>query len=247
MSEGDIVRGIRRFAKIFKDAADGNLNEADTVQRVTRFFEEVLGYDPFREITREHAIKGTYVDVAIRIDEETRVLVEVKSAGISLRESHTQQAQNYAANRGIPWVLLTNGCRYILYRVEVEGAIEAAEVFDVDIVTSPLETIIQRLGLLHRKALKKGIELEKFYRLQRTLSPEMILKALSTETVLTVICRELRNITGTRADEETVFEALKTLVKDSALLSDLKIRRKPRPVRMAGELTPVPAPNGKDE
>lgn len=233
--EPQLKTNLKRYAKLFKEAADKNLNEADTVMRLTRFFEEVLGYDPFNEITREQAIKGTFVDIALKVEEDIRILVEVKAAGISLREGHTQQAQNYAANKGIPWVLLTNGCRYILYRVHLDGAIEAIEVFDVDLAGGHADATAERLALIHRKAMKKGVELEKFYRLQRTLSAETIMKALATEAVLATLCRELRAITGTRVPEEDVFAALKGLLKDGAVLADLKIRRKPKPVKEAGE------------
>lgn len=230
--ESQLKPGIKRYAKIFKEAAEKNLNEADTVMRLTRFFEEILGYDPFNEITREQAIKGTFVDIALKVEGELRILVEVKAAGVSLREGHTQQAQNYAANRGIPWVLLTNGCRFILYHVQLDGAIEATEVFEVDIVGGgSLDVAAQRLAIIHRRAMKKGAELEKFYRLQRSLSADMILKAMATESVITALCRELRAITGTRVSEEDVFGALKGLIKDSAILADLKIRRKPKPVK----------------
>lgn len=229
--DAQIKSGLKRYARVFKEASGKNLNEADTVLRLTRFFEEVLGYDPFNEITREQAIKGTFVDIALKADGEIRILVEAKAAGVSLREGHTQQAQNYAANRGIPWVLLTNGSRFILYRIQLDGAIEATEVFDVDIVNGSPDRVAERLAMIHRKAIRKGADLEKFYQLQRTLSPEMILKALSSEAVVTTLCRELRTMTGTRAPEEDVFAALKSLLKESALLADLRIRRKPRPER----------------
>ena len=242
MLKPDILADLKRYAKIFKEAAERNLNEADTVMRLTRFFEEVLGYDPFSEITREQAIKGTFVDIALKVDDDIRILIEAKAAGVQLRESHTQQAQNYAANHGIPWVLLSNGCRYILYRVELNGAIEAIEVFDVDVVDGPLDVAAERLGLLHRKAMKKGAELEKYYHLQRTLSADMIFKALASESVITALCRELRALTGTRVQDEEVFESLKGMFKDSTLLANLKIRRRPKPVGGVQEPT---APEGQ--
>jgi hypothetical protein len=37
-------------------AQDDNLNEADTVQRIVKVFEDVLGYDALSEITREMEI-----------------------------------------------------------------------------------------------------------------------------------------------------------------------------------------------
>ena len=182
------------------------------------------------------------MDIALKAEGSIRILVEVKAAGVSLREGHTQQAQNYAANKGIPWVLLTNGCRFILYRVQLDGAIEATEVFDVDLMGGSLDVAAQRLAMIHRKAMKKGAELEKFYHLQRTLSAEMILKALASEAVIAALCRELRTLTGTRVPEEDVFTVLKGLIKDSALLTDLKIRRKPKPIAGTKEVAAAKEP-----
>lgn len=230
----DIRPTLKRYAKIFRQAAKDKLSEADTVLRLTRFFEEVLGYDPFEDITREQAIKGTYVDIALKVDGQVKVLVEAKAAGTSLREGHTQQAQNYAANQGIPWVLLTNGVQFVLYRIDLDGAIEATEVFRVDLAEGSVDAAAERLAMLHRKAMKRGTDLERYYLRQRTLSPEKILKALASESVLTALRRELRSLTGTLVSVEDVFEALKGVLKDDTLVASLKIRRTLRPVKGKG-------------
>lgn len=56
-----IIRPLKRFAKTFREARDSNLNEADTVLRLCRFFEEVLGYDGLRDISREAEMKNKFV------------------------------------------------------------------------------------------------------------------------------------------------------------------------------------------
>lgn len=230
MSE-DIRASLRRYARLFRKAAKDKLSEADTVMRLTRFLEEVLGYDPFEDITREQAIKGTYVDIALKVDGQVKILVEAKAAGSALREAHSQQAQNYAANQGIPWVLLTNGSQYVLYRIDLDGAIEATEVFRIDLAEGPLDRALELFAMIHRKAMRRGADLEKYYLKQRTLLPETILKALASEKVVTALRRELRSITGTRVPEDDVFEALKGLLKDDTLVANLKIRRQLRPVK----------------
>ena len=44
------------------------LKEADTVQRLIKVFEDVFGYDPMSEITRESTVKDRYCDVALKLD-----------------------------------------------------------------------------------------------------------------------------------------------------------------------------------
>lgn len=228
----EIVPGLRRYSKIFREAAEQSLGEADTVLRLTKFFEEVLGYDPFTEITREHAIKGTFVDIALKVEDQVRILVEAKAAGTQLRDSHTQQAQNYAANRGIPWVLLTNGIRWVLYKVELGTAIEATKVFDVDLVAGPMDEVAYCLGLIHRRSMRRGTELERYYQRQRALSPAVVVRALASESVITALRREIRALAGLRVSEDDAFEALKSIINPTVLgdVSSLTIRRKPTPI-----------------
>jgi hypothetical protein len=52
----DIRRSLRKFLPHLLKAKEENLNEADTVQRIIKVFEEVLGYDPMTEITCESQV-----------------------------------------------------------------------------------------------------------------------------------------------------------------------------------------------
>jgi predicted type IV restriction endonuclease len=88
------------------------VNESDTVIIVTDMLCYVFGYDKYSEITSEFAVKGTYCDLATKIDGKVECLIEVKAAGLDLKENHTKQAVDYAANMGVDWVVLTNGCTW---------------------------------------------------------------------------------------------------------------------------------------
>ena len=88
----DIRKNLKGMIPHLKKAREENLNEADTVRRVARLLEDVLGFHGFDEITREQQIKGKYVDLAVKIDGSTKFLVEVKSAGTELRDRHIEQA-----------------------------------------------------------------------------------------------------------------------------------------------------------
>src|SRR4030042_3335949 len=120
----DIRKPLRKFPPILMAARDDGLNEADTVQRICHFFDKVLGYDPLRDISREAEMKGKYVDVSIKIDNQVRLLVEAKAAGVRLRDRHIEQAQAYASRNNYPWVLLTNGVDWNLYHLTFEEGIE---------------------------------------------------------------------------------------------------------------------------
>jgi hypothetical protein len=153
----DIRKPLKKFLPHLLQAAQDNLNEADTVQRLIKVFEDVLGYDALSEISREASVKDKFVDVALKIDGATRVLVEAKSASTTLRDRHIEQAQSYAANANVRWVLLTNGVTWNLYHLTFDEGIEATLAFSIDLSGGELDDrASEMLGLLHRHSVKKG-------------------------------------------------------------------------------------------
>ena len=95
------------------EKSDGN--EAETRRRVERIFESVMGYDPLKHLSREHAIHGAgeteHVDFAVQLEAESTpvIMVELKRVTINLAQKHPKQVSSYAINAGCEWILLTNG------------------------------------------------------------------------------------------------------------------------------------------
>ena len=116
------------FQRVLADAKDRDVNESDTVTIVTDLLADVFGYDKYSDITSEQAIRGTFCDLAVKQDGKVKFLIEVKAIGLTLRENHLRQAVNYGANQGIPWVVLTNGLRWEIYRIAFEQPIRHEEV-----------------------------------------------------------------------------------------------------------------------
>jgi hypothetical protein len=51
---------LKKFADVFKEGRERNVNESDTVMYLIKFFEEILDYDPLHgEISKEVAVKDT--------------------------------------------------------------------------------------------------------------------------------------------------------------------------------------------
>jgi hypothetical protein len=63
-----IAAGLKRFQPILAAAKSRDVNESDTVVVVTDVLQEVFGYDKYSEITSEHSIRGTFCDLAIKLD-----------------------------------------------------------------------------------------------------------------------------------------------------------------------------------
>ena len=61
---------IRPFQKIAEQQKAKDVSEADTVTVVKDILAEVFGYDKYQELTSEHQIKGTFCDLAVKIDKQ---------------------------------------------------------------------------------------------------------------------------------------------------------------------------------
>jgi len=243
----DIRRPLKKLIPTMVKAQEDNLNEADTVQRLVIFFEEVLGYDPLSEITREKQVKDKYVDLALKIEETIRLLVEAKSAATPLRDRHIEQAKAYAAEANIRWVVLTNGVTWNLYHLEFEEGLEYVRVFSVDLSTDPIEKIGEHLALLHRQSIRRG-EHEDFWKKHAALDAQSLGKALYTDTVLRLIRREIRKRAGILVDEEDLAAAFHGLFSPEARekIGPVKIRHRRSPrAEKPKEAVPTPAPEAK--
>ena len=93
-----ITSALKKYQPILEKAQSKDINESDTVTILVDILAEMFGYDKFFEITSEYAIKHTYCDLAIKLDNIPRLLIEVKSAGLDLKAQHVKQSVDYGAN-----------------------------------------------------------------------------------------------------------------------------------------------------
>lgn len=224
----DIRKPLKKMLPVMLQARDANLNEADTVMRLVKLFEDVLGYDALVDVSREAQMKGKYVDVTLKVDGVTRLLVEAKAAGETLRERHIEQAENYASKNNYRWVLLTNGVVWNLYYVTTDGGVESTRAFSVDLSAEDgLEVASEKLALLHKQSIKKG-ELEDYWRMKTALSPSSIGRALMQEGVLALIRREIRKEEGLLIDIEDLAAAIHKMLSAEAReqIGPFKVRKK---------------------
>jgi len=225
----DVRKPLKKFIPHLVAARDQNLNEADIVVRLIKVLEDVLGYDGLSEITREMNLKDKYVDLAVKVDGTVKFLIEAKSAGTELRDRHIEQAERYAAENNIRWVLLTNGIVWNLYHLTFEEGIEYARAFSIDITTD-LDQCAECLGLLHRTSVRKN-GLDDFWAHRVALGPASIGRALFHENTLRLMRREVRKREGLAIDEEDLAKALHDMlsIESREVIGPLKIRRQRAP------------------
>lgn len=208
------MAGVKRFQPIVSSSKARDDGEADTVMVVTDILGEVFGYDKYSELTAEHAIKGTFCDLATRIDGNIQALIEVKAVGLELKDQHVTQAVNYAANQGVDWVILTNAAHWRVYSVTFAKPINQELVVEIDFcgLNSRNSRDIESLYLLCKEGWIKSVLGE--YQTRKQALSRFFLGAMTlTKPVLDVIRRELRRVSpDVRIDVDEIANVLSSEV-----------------------------------
>lgn len=227
------VKEVGRFQKVLQSAKDRDINEADTVTIVADILANVFGFDKYTEITGEHQIRGTYCDLAIKMNDSTKYLIEVKAIGIDLKDNHVRQAVNYGANNGIQWVILTNGIEWKVYRIKFEKPLieELLCNFNFLELNARKHEDQDRLYIICREGLDRAA-IEEFHEYIRSVNKFIIGAIIQGENVIDVIRKELRRVSpGIKVEREEIekilaSEVLKRDVLEGDAFSEAKARLK---------------------
>ncbi len=187
--------GLKKFQPILDSARIRDVNESDTVVLLTGILSEVLGYDKYTDITTELAIRGTYCDLALKINGKIELLIEAKAIGIDLKEPHVKQAVDYAANKGIEWVILTNGVTWKIFKVVFSKPIQNILIAEISFMNLKHKSN-DDLELLHLIS-KEGVaisSLDEYFTQKQATNKFMVGNLLTDENVLTSIKKELKSL-----------------------------------------------------
>ena len=95
-----VSAGLKRFKPVLESAKTRDVNESDTSMIVTDMLADVFGFDKYNDITREYAIRGTYCDLATKIDGKLQTLIEVKAHFEKITSSRLWTTQRTKASSG---------------------------------------------------------------------------------------------------------------------------------------------------
>ena len=254
-----IVAGIKRFQPILAAAKSRDVGESDTVTIVVDILSDVFGYDKYSEITSEHMIRGTFCDLATKIEGALQQLFEVKAIGLELKDQHVKQAVDYAANQGVEWVVLTNGTTWRVYRLTFAKPIDFELVITIDFSTLNPKSAkdVESLYLFCKEGWIKSV-LGEYHSQKQALSRFFLGAMILSDPVLEVIRRELRRVSpDIKIDIEEIkavlnLEVLKREVVEGEKAEDArkKIARaanKPLRVRTAKDSAPTTGTNAPSE
>ena len=192
-----IVQQLKKYQPILSDAQDRDISESDTVVIIADMLADILGYNKYTEITTEFAIRGTYVDLAVKVGADVRFLIEVKAIGVALKDSHIKQALDYGANHGVEWVVLTNGAIWQIYKIHFHKPIDKSLIFQTDLLQKNVrnQQLIECFGNLSREGFTQS-SMTAFYQRQQVTSKFSIAAVLTSPPMLQALKRELRHIGG---------------------------------------------------
>jgi len=218
-----IVREIPKFQKILKKAKDRDVNESDTVTIIADVLSSVFGYDKYAEVTSEQAIRGTYCDLAIKLNNKIKYLIEVKAVGTDLKDNHLRQAINYGAHSGIQWTILTNGIIWEIYSIKFVQPIgyELVCKFDFTLLNPKKQEDQEKIYLLCKEGTISAA-IEEYHDHVQMVNKFMIGAVTITQPVVNTIRKELRRISpNLRVTEEEikgilVSEVIKREVQEGA-------------------------------
>src|SRR5689334_2689734 len=205
-----MTAGIKRFLPVLSSAKTRDVNESDTVTIVTDMLAEVFGFDKYSEITSEYVIRGTYVDLAIKLDGKLELIIEVKAIGLDLKDAYVKQSVDYAANQGIEWVILTNGALWQIYKVTFGKPVGQDLVLEINFLNANPKNAadLDNLYLLTKEGIGRSV-LGDYHTQRQALSRFFIGAIVMSDPVLEVIRRELRKMSpDVKIDAEQIKEVL---------------------------------------
>jgi len=203
--EARIVAQLKKYQSILGQAKQKDISESDTSSIVREMLCDVLGCHKFEDITGEHNIRGTFVDLAVQADGRMLFLVEVKAIGIPLKDQHVKQAIDYAANQGTEWVVLTNAAEWRVYKVQFSKPIDKILVcgFDLLTMTPKNQDVIECFGNLSREEFSKETMAE-FFQRKEICSKFTFAAVLQTDAMIESLRKEIRRLSGIRIDPDVI-------------------------------------------
>lgn len=214
-----ISRGLKRYQDILVAARKRDVSESDTVVIIGDMMADILGYEKYVEISTEFAVKGTYVDLAVKVGSEIHFLIEAKAIGVDLKDQHVRQAIDYGANQGIEWAILTNGATWRIYKIEFKKPISHVLVAEIDLlVNSKQQDAVEFFTNLCKEGFAKS-QMDEFYEQHQATNKHTLACVLLSEKMLNHLRLGVRRIfPGARVDADVLSLILRNEIVKRELI-----------------------------
>ena len=217
---------LKQFQTVAASHRQRDVSEADTVTLVKDILADTFGYDKYLELTSEYQIRGTYCDLAVKIDGKIKYLVEVKAAAIDLNDGHLRQAIGYATSEGIEWVVLTNAVEWQLHRLKFGQPVETELVASFNLINVNLKNDddLQKLYLWCREGVASAA-MDVYHQRTQLLNRYTVAIVMQSEPVIAIARRERRRIfPEIKIEPEMIAELLINEVLKREVLEGEKVK-----------------------
>jgi hypothetical protein len=214
-----ISQEVKKLQATVADARKRDINESDTALIVADVLSNILGYKKLDEITTEYAIRGSFADLAVRVGNDMRFLVEVKAVNIELKETHVTQVVNYAANLPADWVILTNTARWQIYKVNFNKPIDRTLVLDLDLcAASPRDDDVRELFGSLSKEVFTSSSMSQMFQAKQAMSKYTVAALLLCDPIVALVRREMRKmVDGINPD----IDEIRAIILDQVIKREL--------------------------
>jgi hypothetical protein len=224
-------RAILDARNMIQAAEKADCNEAETRRRIERIFESLMGYDAFKHLSRERAVRGAgeteHVDFAIQLGEgelaKPEIMIEIKRVSVDLAPKHLKQVSSYAINAGCEWILLTNSKEWRLYHISFGQPPVTKLIYGWNIINDDVAILAKRFEMISYKNLKRG-GLNDLWQKTNVLHPRNLLQAIVSKSSLNAIRHELRKDSGVLLSPEEIVSGVRRLLNETALTEMENIR-----------------------
>ena len=228
-----IAANLKAFQAVAASHKTRDVSEADTVTLVKDILSGCFGFDKYQELTSEQQIRGTFCDLAVKIDGTIKFLIEVKAAGVSLNDTHLRQAIAYGANEGIEWIVLTNAVEWRLHRIKFGQPIETEEISTFSFVDLNVKNQddLNKMFLFCREGIGTGA-MNEFHQHAQILNRFTVAQVVISEPVVTAIRKELRRLfADVKVDAEQIVDILNNDVLKREVIEGEKAKETQQKIR----------------
>lgn len=226
---------LKTFLGIALSHKTRDVSEADTVTLVKDMLADLFGFDKYTELTSEQQIRGTFCDLAVKIEGKLRMLIEVKAAAIDLNDNHLRQAINYGAHEGIEWIVLTNALDWRLYRIKFSQPVDYEQVsmFSLPDLSLKNEEDRRKLFLLCREGISSDA-MGVYHQHISVLNKFTVAQVVLGEQVVTAIRREMRrHFPDLKIDSAAIVDLLQNEILKREVLDGEKVKAAQQRLRRA--------------
>lgn len=140
---------------------------------------KLLGYSVQEHMDFEHHVANKRADIALLFDNKPKLFVESKDLDENL-DNHIHQALNYAFDKGVEWVILTNGIEIRVYKSFIPNIPHKDRMLFSTILSSLPQTFDALSEFVNRGSLQEAKKLaDKAESIRENITAKILIDDLS--------------------------------------------------------------------